>query len=128
MKKQQMFLPALLSVVGLVVWILVSQVAHQKEAWDSSYYFTIGLPVMFAASAVAGYIEPKRPWRWGLFVFLLQPVALFIQSQEGPLVVVGLFFFLLFAAVAVGFAYIGSIIRRTAEQVKRDARETGKKI
>ena len=93
MKKQQIFLPALLSVVGLVVWILVSQVAHQKEAWDSSYYFTIGLPVIFAASAVAGYIEPKRPWRWGLFIFLLQPVALFYTEPGRTIGCCGTFLF-----------------------------------
>ena len=124
MKKQQIFLPLILGVFGLVVWIVVSQVSHQKEAWDSGYYFQIGLPLMFAASAVAGYLKPGRPWRWGLFVFALQPIALFLQSQEGPLVVVGLFFFLLFAAVAVGCAYIGSIIRHTAERARRDAAES----
>jgi hypothetical protein len=79
MTKRQIFLSIILSVIGLAVWIAVGKMSNEAEPWDSIHYFQIGLPIMFVASAIAGFIEPEFPWKWGLFVVILQPVALFIQ-------------------------------------------------
>lgn len=93
MTKRQIFLSIILSVIGLTVWIAVGKMSNEVEPWDSIEYYLIGLPIMFGASAIAGFIEPKFPLRWGLFVVVLQPIALFIESKAGPLAIVGLFFF-----------------------------------
>lgn len=113
MTRRQIILSVILSVIGLAVWIAVSKMSNEVEAWDSIRYYQIGLPVMFGASAIAGFIEPERPWRWGMFVVVLQPIALFVQSVAGPLVIVGMFFFFVFAAGAIGCAYVGSMIRKS---------------
>jgi hypothetical protein len=112
MTRQQIVLSIILSVIGLAVWIAISKMSHKVEAWDSINYYKIGLPIMFGASTIAGFIEPKRPWMWGLFVFLPQPIALIAQSRKGPLMIVGLLFFLVFIAVAIGCAYVGSTTRK----------------
>lgn len=52
--------------VGIIVWIAVSTVSGRREAWDSGSYFRIGLPVVCVASAALGFLEPSRPWRWGV--------------------------------------------------------------
>jgi hypothetical protein len=112
MSRQEVFISIILSAIGLIVWIAIGKMSNEVEAWDSIQYYKIGLPIIFGASATAGFIEPKRPWRWGIFVFVLQPVALLIQSGEVSLVLVGIFFFFIFIAVAIGFAYIGSMLRK----------------
>ncbi|ANE51653.1 hypothetical protein [Flavisolibacter tropicus] len=70
---------------------------------------------MFAVAVIAGFIAPFKPWRWGIFVVLLQPYALFIQYQAGPFIIVSLFFFV-FMAVAIGCAYIGKVLRSHVKQ------------
>jgi hypothetical protein len=112
MKKQEILLSVILSLLGLVVWIGVSKMSNELEAWDSMYYYQLGLPLIFAAAAIAGYIIPIRPWRWGLFVVILQPIALYVQSELGPLILIGLLFFFALASLAIGFAYLGSMVRK----------------
>lgn len=112
MTKRQIFLSILLSVIGLTVWIAISTMSNKVEAWDSTYYYQIGLPIMLGASAIAGFIEPKYTWRWGLFVVVLQPIALFIQGQVGPFAILGLLYFLFFIVLAADCAYVGKTIRK----------------
>lgn len=114
MTKRQIFLSIILSVIGLTVWIAVGKLSKEVEPWDSIDYYRIGLPIMFGASAIAGFIEPKFPLRWGLLVVVLQPIALFIQGNAGPYAFIGLFFFLCFFVLAWGCAYGGKIIRKYA--------------
>lgn len=96
------------------MWVVIGLIANKVEAWDSRSYFSIGLPILFAASGVAGYLEPERPWRWGIMVFIGQPIALLLQNMGNEaLAFVGLFFFLFFIVLAIGCAYVGRFIRRS---------------
>lgn len=51
---------------GFLVWILISSFSGQTEAWDSELYLTLGIPVLGLVAGALGFIEPKRPWRWGI--------------------------------------------------------------
>ncbi|MBP1657644.1 MAG: hypothetical protein H6Q31_2245 [Bacteroidetes bacterium] len=64
MDKRELLIFAITAVVGLAVWVGIAIVSGREEAWDSSLFFTIGLPVMLCASGIAGYIEPRRFWLW----------------------------------------------------------------
>ncbi|HCE55706.1 MAG: hypothetical protein ACYCZ2_14980 [Lutibacter sp.] len=112
MTKQQIFIAIILSVIGLGVWIVASRMSNEVEAWDSIQYYKISLPIMFIVSAIAGFIEPKRPWMWGVFVVILQPISHFVQTGGSPYVVVGLFFFFFFIGMTIGFAYVGVWLRK----------------
>lgn len=114
--KKQLYLAATLSIIGLAVWITISKITNEVEAWDSGLYFLIGLPIMFGAAAIAGFIVPDRPWRWGILVVSLQPIALFTQGPSSPLSAVGVFFFLVFIAIAIGCAYLGKAARPLIRQ------------
>jgi hypothetical protein len=116
MAKKQLFLSVALSLIGLAVWIIIGRTTNEVEAWDSAYYYQVGLPIMFAASAFAGFIAPNKPWRWGVFVVILQPIVLLTQSQPSPYAAIGVFFFLVFMAMAIGCAYIGKTIRSSIKQ------------
>jgi hypothetical protein len=118
MKKQEILLSVILSLLGLVVWIGVSKMSNELEAWDSMYYYQLGLPLIFAAAAIAGYIIPIRPWRWGVSVIVLQPITLFVQSELGPLILIGLLFFFALASLAICFAYLGSMLKKHLIKIK----------
>jgi hypothetical protein len=104
--------------VGLLVWVGVSIYSGEEEAWDSNAFFIIGLPTMMLASAVAGYIEPNRAWRWGLGAVCLQPVALLLSGRIGPLLIVGILTFGVIAALCVGMAYLGVDLQRMMQRTQ----------
>jgi hypothetical protein len=118
--KKQILLSIILSFIGLAVWITINNISGTVEAWDSKYYYLPGLPIMFAASALAGYIEPQRVWIWGISIVILQPVALLIQSDAGPLVVVGLSLFAIIILLATVCAYLGKVVRIYSKRLARN--------
>lgn len=112
MKNRRIYLSVILSLVGLIVWIGIGILAQNAEAWDSSYYYIIGLPLMCVASSIAGFLEPENPAVFGIAVVILQPIALLLQSEIGPLFIAGVLFFLFFATFTVGSAYLGAALRK----------------
>lgn len=44
-------------------WAPVKSVSGQNEEWNSDLYFSTGLSVMYASSAILAYIERERAWR-----------------------------------------------------------------
>jgi hypothetical protein len=112
MNKREIFVFAITAVVGLAVWVGIARVSGEVEAWDSYLFFVLSLPIMMCASGVAGYMEPKRFWLWGIAVVSLQPVALLYNSNVGPLFVVGLFTFGVFAGLGVISALVGAKLKQ----------------
>jgi hypothetical protein len=110
--QRKYIIAAILSLFGLAVWLTITILTGNSEAWDSPYYYSIGLPVMFLSAAIAGYIDPRYRVLWAISLFILQPVALMFQSDAGPFLIIGLFFFMLFAAIAYACTYIGSEVHR----------------
>ena len=61
---------------GLVVCLAITIATGRKEAWDSGFYFLVGIPVMCALIFGISYIFPRRAWRWTLSMALGQSIAL----------------------------------------------------
>ena len=99
------------SLAGLAVWLGIQGVSGSSEAWDSDLFFLIGLPSMWVVTAVAGFLQPKRWWLWGVAVVFLQAVVLFLQSPAGPLWIVGLAFSGVLAATCTISALVGKTVR-----------------
>ena len=65
-----------LASMGLAVWLALSALggfgdAHGfrlREAWDTSAYFYLGLPLMALAVTGAAFLQPHRTWRWPLWL------------------------------------------------------------
>lgn len=117
--KKQLFISATLSLTGLTVWLTVSNITNDVEAWYSDQYYQIGLPIMFVTAAIAGFIAPRKAWLWGILIFILQPIFIFTQAKITPLIYVGVLFFLAFMVMAIGFAYFGKILRALLQQSTR---------
>jgi hypothetical protein len=110
---------ALSGAAGFAVWAVLSILPGNsadgdfavREAWDGDGYWFVGLPLLALASAAAGYIAPRRIWRWPLLIALGQAIAMIALRPTGSnaalapwaAVVVGIplvLFLLLFALIA----------------------------
>ena len=121
----------LLAATGLVVWtglsiwggIATAESGFRlREAWDSSAYFYVGLPVMALAVAIAAFARPKRIWRWPLWLVAghqlgVLLVGLGMQSGLSLIILTLILAILLMAFFAIP-AVIGSMAaRRLMERV-----------
>jgi len=77
------FLPHILSALaGFVVCFAVSLITGRKEAWDSSYYFFIGLPLMCVLIFAISYRWPEKTWRWAFSMAVGQALAMAIAGNS----------------------------------------------
>lgn len=111
MNKKDIILTLTVAIIGLIIWIGISIVSGQEEAWDSPLFFRLGIPLMLLASFIAGFIRPGKAWLWGLATVILQPLLLFFTSRVGPLIAVGLLFFLFFFGICTVSAFMGGMLR-----------------
>lgn len=95
---------------GAAIWLVIEKLGHRREAWDCALYFKAGIPLAVLAAAVAGAIQPARPWRWGLLVLFSQAGVAFIQNPTGNLMPLGLIVFAVLSIPAIMTAYLGAWI------------------
>lgn len=106
-------------VSGIVVWILVSSFSGKREPWDSDLYFTFGIPALCLVAGILGYVEPDRPWRWGIVPLFGQGVWMLISQGFGNLFPLGLLVLGLFSVPSIVTAKFGAAV---AKRVTRDRR------
>ncbi len=93
---------------GIVVWLLVSAFSHKREAWDSDLYFTLGLPAVCLLSALLGYLEPSKPWRWGAAPVAGQALVMLLTQSPGNLLPLGIVMFGVLALPSIVTAKMGA--------------------
>ena len=104
-------------VTGIVVWIVVSKVSHRREAWDSQWYFMVGVPVVCVVSAVLGYLEPNRPWRWGAAPLAGQFFWMLVTQGPGNLLPLGVIVFGILAIPSMITAWLGALVGKKVARV-----------
>lgn len=107
--KKDAWLYAMALVVGIAVWVVVSQVSQRREAWDSQWYFIVGVPVMCVVSAMLGFVEPNRPWRWGAAPLAGQFVWMLVTPGPGNLLPLGIVVFGILAIPSMLTARLGAV-------------------
>jgi len=95
-------------VTGIVVWVVVSTLSGRREAWDSQWYFLIGIPVVCIVSAALGFVEPSRPWRWGVAPLIGQLSWMLLTQGPGNLLPLGLVVFGVLSVPSIMTARIGA--------------------
>ena len=65
---------------GLVVWLAIGFLAGRREAWDSSLYFAVGIPVMCAIAFALAYRFPKRAWLLAIAIAFGQSLGLLLSG------------------------------------------------
>lgn len=61
---------------GLVVCFAITIATGRREAWDSSVYFSVGIPLMCVVIFAISYFFPRKAWRWTLSMALGQSAAI----------------------------------------------------
>ena len=112
MKKDYWFY-GLAVLIGVSSWVVVSMVSGRREAWDSQWYFLIGIPVVCIVSAALGFLEPSRPWRWGVAPLLGQFSWMLFTQGPGNLLPLGLVVFGVLAIPSIFTARIGAFFGGT---------------
>jgi hypothetical protein len=107
MKKDYWFY-GLAAVAGIVVWIIVSTVSGRREAWDSQWYFLIGVPVVCVVSAILGFVEASRSWRWGVAPLVGQFSWMLLTQGPGNLLPLGVIVFGVLSVPSIITARIGA--------------------
>ncbi len=92
--------------VGVAVELFVGKPG--REAWDSDQYWTIGLPVMFAAAFIGGLIARAQPWMIGYAPFVGQAITMAAESGEFGLLPLGLILMGVVGLPGVGLAFLGT--------------------
>jgi hypothetical protein len=110
-----------MAVAGIALWtgFSVAALVHGgrlREAWDIDTYWTLGMPALLVAQAIAGYVSRASPWRLGLWcagghfmaAVLVVPPGTGYSMAPFALVFVGL---PLFIALTIA-AHVGRLVAR----------------
>ena len=98
---------------GGALWLLTSLISGRAEAWDAPMYWTVSYPLAILLAGVLGYRAPRRAWRWGLTVMLVQaPVLLLTSGGSMSLLPLGLALFAILSLPAIAVAEFAARMRR----------------
>jgi hypothetical protein len=106
--KKEYWLYGLAVVTGILVWVAVSNATGRREAWDSQWYFLISVPVVCVVSAALGFVEPSRPWRWGVAPLVGQFSWMLFTQGPGNLLPLGVVVFGVLSVPSIITARIGA--------------------
>jgi hypothetical protein len=104
------------ALTGLGVCLAISLATGRKEAWDSSLYFSLGIPVMALVVFAISYAFPRSAWRWTIAMALGQSVAMLMSGNSlslWPLSIIAMTICSL-PQFAAGFAASWLALRRVA--------------
>lgn len=91
---------------GAAVWIAIALASGRREAWDSSAYFALGLPLLCAGCFILGWRFRRAAWRWGVAAMAGQLAVLVASSREFGLLPLGV---IAFAVLSVPAAMAGML-------------------
>ena len=107
-------------VCGAAIWIVIALASGRKEAWDSGLYFSVGIPAVCLVSAVFGFLEPRRSWRWGVLPMIGQLVWMLLSQGVGNLLPLGVIVFGVLSIPSIITARIGAFIATKTGQTLSD--------
>ncbi|MDF0645832.1 MAG: hypothetical protein P0111_17530 [Nitrospira sp.] len=95
---------------GMIVWMLVVSFSGRLEAWDSELYFSVGIPAVCLVACILGYVEPERPWRWGIVPLIGQASWMLLSQGAGNLLPLGLVMFAILSIPSILAARLGATL------------------
>ena len=102
-------------VTGVCLELGIEALSGRREAWDSSLYWTVGLPITGVISAAVGFFSRRADWKWMVVVVPSQVLTMMLRAGElGSLWPLGLILGGVLSTPFVLAAFIGSRFRREA--------------
>jgi hypothetical protein len=98
------------AVCGAAIWILIAQASGRREAWDSGWYFSVGIPAVCLVSMALAFFEPDRSWRWGVLPLVGQFLWMVLSQGPGNLLPLGVIVFAVLSVPSIIAAWIGALI------------------
>jgi len=95
---------------GLIVWLVIGTLTHNREAWDAPAYLWLGVPTLALSTATLAFFFPAHPYRIGVLPMGAQAVWAYATEPWGPFGPVGLFFFALYSLPCILTAIFGAKI------------------
>ncbi len=111
----RVYRPALLAALagGTVLWLVTMAATGSREAWDSPHYWSITYPICIAYGALLGFLDPERPWRWGLALMMVQfLVMMFTSGNSWNLLPIGIAYMLIVSLPVMAAAVLCGWLRR----------------
>lgn len=102
---------------GALIWVLISTASGKREAWDSSLYFSVGMPAVCLLAGALGFLEPKRTWRWGLAPLAGQFFAMLLMVGPGNLLPLGV---IVFGVLAIPPMIVARLAAYVQSRLARD--------
>ncbi len=101
---------------GVALELGIHALSGRREAWDSTQYWTIGLPLAGLAAVGIGWLARRRDWLWSFAIVPSQILTMMVRSGEiGNLWPLALVFGSILSTPFVFASFLGSKLRRPAQ-------------
>ncbi len=117
--KSYLFVSFGLSVMGLMIWLATTIFAHRRDAWDSKYYFFIGLQILLIINFLFGFLKPVKAFLFGFAVICLQPIAMIIQNGIESRFLLSIILFILLGLLLSFSSFMGSFLKKLIDEEKK---------
>ena len=97
---------------GIAVELMIGQLGHRREAWDASAYWSVGLPLMIAASLLFGFLARQAPFAIGYAPFVGQLAAMAAKTGGGGMIVPGILMLAALGLCGVAASFAGAFLAR----------------
>jgi hypothetical protein len=110
---------------GVALELGIGAMSGRREAWDSSQYWTIGLPMAGVVSLAIGWLSRGRDWFWTLLVVPGQVLTMMVRSMEiSGLWPLALIFSAILSTPFLIAAFIGSRFRPTPPRSTKNSSDS----
>lgn len=91
---------------------MIGQVGHRREAWDSSSYWSAGLPLMIAAALLFGFLARQAPFAIGYAPFTGQLAVMAARTGGGGMAIPGILLLAALGLTGVAASCAGTFLAR----------------
>ena len=67
---------------GVALELGIHAISGRREAWDSTEFWTIGLPAAVLISVAIGYMSQRSDWLWTALVVPSQMATMMVRGGE----------------------------------------------
>ena len=98
---------------GVALELGVAGLTGRREAWDSTQYWAVGLPIAAVVSMAIGYFSKQYAWLWTVLLIPAQVFTMMVRSGEvSGLLPLAVVLSVILSVPFVLLAFIASRVRR----------------
>jgi hypothetical protein len=103
---------ALSILTGIALELAIHAMTGRREAWDSSQYWSVGLPIAGVVALLLGYLAGGRRWIWTLLIVPAQVTTMMLRNGEiGTLWPLMMILACVLSLPFAGVAWVGAWLR-----------------